>query len=231
MSEMYASGAYRELNPTWHVEDSAWKAEQVRLAIERNGLKPRLVCEVGCGAGEILHALADAFTETRFVGYDVADDAARHWRSRGDERVTLEIRDVLAEPAGLSCDLILALDVIEHLDDYRGALRVLRECGEHKLLHIPLDVSAQTVVRKGSLRRLRREVGHLHFFTRETALQALEDAGYDVLDARLTAPAIELSRPSPAFNIAKVPRRIMRRLDDDLAARLLGGFSLLVLAR
>lgn len=231
MSEMYASGAYRELNPTWHVEDSAWKAEQVRLAIERNGLTPRLVCEIGCGAGEILHALADAWPATKFIGYDVAPDAAQHWRRRDDDRVALEIRDVLGDPGSLSCDVVLALDVIEHIDDYRGALRALRECGEHKLFHIPLDLSAQTVLRKGSLRRLRREVGHVHFFTRETALQALEDAGYEVLDARLTAPGIELSRSSLAFNIAKVPRRIARRLDDDLAARLLGGFSLLVLAR
>ena len=91
--------------------------------------------------------------------------------------------------------------------------------------------SAQTVLRKGSLRRLTREVGHVHFFTRETALQALEDAGYEVLDARLTAPGIELSRASLAFNIAKVPRKIVRRIDDDFAARLLGGFSLLVVAR
>ena len=102
MSEIYLSGAYRDLNPTWHVEDSTWKAEQVRLAIERNRLKPRLVCEVGCGAGEILHALADAFHEAQFVGYDVAHDAARHWRSRPDERVTLEIRDVLAEPGSVA---------------------------------------------------------------------------------------------------------------------------------
>lgn len=231
MSEMYLSGGYGKLNPSWHVEDSAWKAEQIRLTILRNRLEPSVVCEVGCGAGEILHALAGMFPGTRFFGYEVADGAAQHWRDRHDGRVALEIRDVLSEPGALSCDLVLAMDVIEHLEDYRGALRTLKQFGELKILHIPLDLSAQTVLRKGSLRRLGREVGHVHFFTRETAMQALEDAGYEVLEARLTAPSIELSRPSLAFRIAKAPRRIVRRFDEDFAARLLGGFSLLVLAR
>ncbi len=231
MSELYLSGRYGRLNPTWHIEDSAWKAEQIRKLIERHDLRPRTVCEVGCGAGEILRSLAESFPEMRFVGYDVAPDLATLWSRRPHDRVALEIRDVLHEGAAVSCDLVLAIDMIEHIEDYRGALKALKQCGEYKILHIPLDLSAQTVLRRGSLRRVRREVGHLHFFTRETALGALEDAGYEVLDARLTAPGIELSRPSLAFTAAKVPRRVVRRFSDDLAARLLGGFALLVLAR
>jgi hypothetical protein len=229
MSEMYLNGSYGRLNPTWHVEDSAWKAEQVLTLIERHQLRPRMVCEIGCGAGEILRALAESFPETRFVGYDVAPDVAALWSPH--DRVALEIRDVIGDPGGVWCDLLLVIDFIEHIDDYRGALKVLKRYGEHKIFHIPLDLSAQTVLRSRSLRRLRREVGHLHFFTRETALGALEDAGYEVLDSILTAPGIELSRPSLAFKAAKVPRRIARRVNIDLAARLLGGFSLLVLAR
>ena len=37
--EMYASGSYLDKNPTWDQEDSAWKAERVREAVERDLFK------------------------------------------------------------------------------------------------------------------------------------------------------------------------------------------------
>ena len=54
---MYQSGEYVEKNPTYHVEDSSWKAEQIVRMMKQNQLQPRTVCEVGCGAGEILRQL------------------------------------------------------------------------------------------------------------------------------------------------------------------------------
>jgi hypothetical protein len=55
--EMYTQGEYLKKHPTWHVEDSPWKAEQIIKIMERNRLKPNSICEVGCGAGEILNQL------------------------------------------------------------------------------------------------------------------------------------------------------------------------------
>src|SRR5213075_586346 len=56
-SGIYQSGEYLDKNPTYHVEDSAWKARQIFQMIEKNRVKPASVCEVGCGAGEILKQL------------------------------------------------------------------------------------------------------------------------------------------------------------------------------
>ena len=54
---IYTSGEYAAKNPTYHVEDSAWKAHQILKIIQRNNLQPLSICEVGCGAGEILRQL------------------------------------------------------------------------------------------------------------------------------------------------------------------------------
>src|SRR2546430_16201598 len=46
---------------------------------------------------------------------------------------------------------ILVLDVIEHLPDYFSFLERLKARGRHKIFHIPLDLSVQTVFRKNGL--------------------------------------------------------------------------------
>jgi hypothetical protein len=122
------------------------------------------------------------------------------------------------------------LDVFEHVEDYYGFLRQLKAKARYKIFHIPLDLSVQTVFRKDGLLKRRHLHDHLHFFSKETALQALQDAGYEVLDHFYTARAIDLGG-AVGQRILRVFRKLCFALHNDLTARLLGGYSLLVLAR
>jgi hypothetical protein len=71
---------------------------------------------------------------------------------------------------------------------------------------------------------------HLHYFTKETALRTLTDSGYEVLDSFYTPRSIELGT-TPGQMLLKLPRKLLFASHKDFAARLLGGFSFLVLAR
>lgn len=53
--EFYKQGEYLEHNPSWHVEDSAWKAKQIVEMLNRHDIHPRTIAEVGCGAGRNPH--------------------------------------------------------------------------------------------------------------------------------------------------------------------------------
>ena len=59
MSNIYQDGTYLANNSDWHVADSPWKAEQICAILDRNRLAPKTVCEVGCGAGQILRILSE----------------------------------------------------------------------------------------------------------------------------------------------------------------------------
>ena len=48
---------YLERNALWHTEESLWKAEEVMWMLNRQTITPRTICEVGCGAGEVLKQL------------------------------------------------------------------------------------------------------------------------------------------------------------------------------
>lgn len=226
---IYETGEYARRNPTYHVQDSAWKARQILKMLGKNGLQPQSVCEIGCGAGEILKQLQSNLPPAAdFFGYEISPQAFTLCRERENERLHFFREDLLASEA--QCfDLLLCIDVFEHVEDYLGFLRNLRRKAIHKIFHIPLDMSAQWVLRGGPILRQRESVGHLHYFMKGTALATLTDSGYVVRDWFYTPSGI--GRPlSIKARLASWPRRLAWAIHQDLAVRILGGYSLLVLA-
>ena len=121
-------------------------------------------------------------------------------------------------------DLALALDVVEHVEDCFTFLRQCAAKATWKIYHIPLDTSASMILRGANCWD---SVGHLHLFTKETALRSVEHSGQQVVDWFLTPVSLERPRRA-ATHLTNLPRRILPPM---LAARLFGGYSILVLAR
>jgi hypothetical protein len=166
----------------------------------------------------------------RFEGWDVSADAIALAMSRSSEVIRFTRGDFLAENHHCH-EVLLCLDVFEHVEDYIGFVRKLRGHAEWKVFHIPLDLSVQSVMRGTPIEKARRRLGHLHYFTKETALGTLRLCGYEIVAWAYTAGALDLPDRSLLQNMARLPRRLMRVISPDLAARWLGGFSLAVLAR
>ena len=224
----YRDGTYLSSNPSWHAEDSAWKARQVLAMLRRHGLTPRTVAEVGCGAGEVVAELARHLTSAEFVGYDVSQDAAAFWATRTSERVDFRLADFTQVDEHF--DLLLCMDVFEHVEDYYAFLRAIRGKADRTVFHIPLDISVLNVV-MGGIMGIRHSVGHLHYFTPESALATLVDTGYDVLDWRFTTRTREVAGLSVTGRILRRSRKVMSSMSPAWGQRLLGGSSIIVLAR
>jgi len=230
VTDIYQSGEYVANNPTYDVEDSPWKAGLIVRMLEKHGIVPQSVCEVGCGAGEVLVALQDLLPDaTRFTGFDVSPFAYERCRPHENERLDFRCGDFLSIDTE-RFDLVNCLDVFEHVEDYLGFLRNLRSRAEWKLFHIPLDMWVGSVLFSFPILNVRRSVGHLHYFSKETALLSLEHAGYEIVDWSYTAGSIERGR-GPVNALFNVPRRLFYPIHADLTVRLFGGYSLLVLAR
>jgi len=119
------------------------------------------------------------------LGYDVSPQAIDLAQTRASDTIRFEIANF--EQAGDKFfDLILVLDVIEHLPDYFSFLQMLKARSRYKIFHIPLDLSVQTIFRKNALLKRRDMYEHIHYFTKETALRTLADSGYEVLDSFYT---------------------------------------------
>jgi len=226
---IYTSGEYLAHNPTWHAEDSPWKARQIISLLRANHLTPDSVCEVGCGAGEIIRCMASDSPNSDFVGYDISPQAISRAQDKAGANLSYIEGDALA--SGTHYDLAMAIDVLEHVDDYIGFARKVKTLADYKIYHIPLDMSVQVLLRVRKLKDLREEIGHLHYFSRETALATLAYTEHQIIDCRYTPGAIELAPKSILQQVANILRRILFPLAPHLTVRLLGGFSLLVLCK
>ena len=227
---MYMDGTYLDKNPLWHSDESPFKVKHILRMLKKHHLQPRTICEVGCGAGEVLRLLQQKMDDPcRFWGYDISPQAMNQCKNRTNDRLHFKLADLTREE-GAFFDLLLVLDVFEHVEDYFGFLDGIRAKGDLKIFHIPLDLSVQAVLRKRGLLKRHELWGHLHYFTKETALEALKHAGYEVLDSFYTPRGIELARET-VHKIALLPRKICFSIHQDLTARILGGYGLLVLAR
>jgi hypothetical protein len=230
MDSIYTDGTYLRNNPDWHVDDSPWKARHIATMLERHGIAPATVCEIGCGAGEVLRALSTHLAPaTRFFGYEISPNAYRICSQKADERFTFRLANLL-EDDGAHFDVAMAIDVFEHVEDYFGFLRKLRTKAQYKIFHVPLELSAQEVLRGKPLLEARRSVGHIHHFSKETALATLEDCGYKVVDHFYTSGRTELGGLGWKSQLLRLPRHALYKVSPDAAARVLGGYSLLVLA-
>ncbi|MFL5459424.1 MAG: class I SAM-dependent methyltransferase [Gemmatimonadales bacterium] len=230
MNGMYTGGMYLQRNPNWHVEDSPWKASQICRMLEKHQLKPQTVCEIGCGAGEILSVLREVLpSNVEFHGYDISPPAFELARQRSRPRLEFHQADLLERSEHF--DLVLTIDVIEHVEDVFGFLRRLQPKGTHHIFHIPLDMTVSSVLRGTPLSWARENLGHVHFFSVETATAILRDAGYTIVDYFYTAGVLELGRQTPRQRLFRIPTQLAWRFSKALTAKILSGFSVLVLAR
>jgi SAM-dependent methyltransferase len=224
----YLDGTQLAAAPDWYESDAAWKAERVRDMMRKHGMEPGSICDVGCGTGGVLDHLSRTLPPTtRLVGYEMSPQAVALAPEARKQRIKF-VSEWAEEYEG-GFDLMLVLDVFEHVDDYLGFLRAIRGKAGLFIFHIPLDVSVQTVLRGSPFTRARESLGHLHYFSRDTALATLHDTGYATADEELTQPGIDLW--GGKSRLARLPRKAVFRLNPRLAARVMGGFSLLVLAR
>ena len=112
---------------THRVEDRHWwyrgRRQVLERTIDRLRLPPRAhILDAGCGSGR---NMVDLARHGEVTGVELSQTSAELARARSvGEVVEGSVMEMPFAPA--SFDLAVCLDVIEHLEDDRGALRELR---------------------------------------------------------------------------------------------------------
>jgi hypothetical protein len=126
-------------------------------------------------------------------------------------------------------DLVICLDVFEHIEDYYSFLRSARSVGKKFIFNIPLDMNVMKVLTNG-IKYARKEVGHLHYFSEYTALETLKDCGFKINDSFLSTSYLSTA-PRNIRQLLVLPFRIaILALGKSFGARIFGGQSLVVYA-
>ena len=228
----YEEDGYLKRNPDWGVSDSPWKAGLVQAMISKNCLNPSKITEVGCGYGVVLDELAKVKPDSLFEGYDISPDAIKVARSGSHQKnVRFHHADLAAEN-GYQTDLLLVLDVVEHVEDYLGFLFNLKSKAKNHIFHIPLDLSVRTLLKPHVLLEQREKNGHLHYFNIDMVWWMLRDTGFEVIDWMYTKPVTDrITSPGIKQKFKKSLRNLSFSMHKDLSASLWGNYSIIILTR
>jgi hypothetical protein len=228
MSNIYLDGTYLDNNPDWHEQDSLWKAENIIRILRGNSVLPNTIAEVGCGAGGIIYTLANKYPGIQFKGYELSPQAYQLCCSKPElDNLEFYNTDIIGQDEDF--DLILCVDVFEHVEDCFEFIRSLKKISQNIIFHIPLDLSVQKLLRGYPLIRARRQLGHIHYFTKDLAVDLLEDCGCKVMDHFYTN-SLDLPGQRWPTKLARCFIKFAFKFNKDFTVRVLGGYSFLVLS-
>jgi ubiquinone/menaquinone biosynthesis C-methylase UbiE len=156
---------YRSKNP---IERRLMKGFFAALSDALPREHPATVLEVGVGEGEISTKLRSLYPEARIIGIDLYDDSlAAEWRMRGLFGAHADIARLPFAP--LAFDLVMAIEVLEHVDDPEAALaELVRVSRGGMVLSVPREPiwRVANMVRGKYLADLGNTPGHVQHWSR-----------------------------------------------------------------
>jgi 2-polyprenyl-3-methyl-5-hydroxy-6-metoxy-1,4-benzoquinol methylase len=125
------------------------------------------VLDAGCGEGEIIHRIVERYAPRRIVGLDVDQELVQNLRETYPQQLfhTGSLEDYSdSDPY----DVVLCLEVLEHIPDYQAALGSLSKLSAQRYI---ISVPNEPFFRLANITRLRylqrggNTPGHVNNFT------------------------------------------------------------------
>ncbi len=142
-----AGAAERLLFRTMGVADPAHYLHHLYLrgALSRmGGASPRNILDAGCGRGDHTIYLAQRYPNATVVGLDIDESRIamnqRIASALGIRNVSFEVRDLRSLPWVGRFDLVVSIDVLEHIVEQQAVMEALRRTlvsGGHFFFHVP----------------------------------------------------------------------------------------------
>ncbi|MEE9385004.1 MAG: methyltransferase domain-containing protein [Nannocystaceae bacterium] len=145
-----------------------------RVVAAVRSVSPRSILDIGCGEGYTLGALVDAEIASDLRGVDLSDRAVSAARIRLGAAAEVwqgDIRRLAGQ--GQKHDLVLMLEVLEHLADPASILPILAELsGGHVILSVPWEpfFRGGNLLRGQYLRRWGNHPEHVNLWGRRAFL-------------------------------------------------------------
>jgi SAM-dependent methyltransferase len=227
--DLYLSGDYGTSHETWHLQDAVHKVQDIlpaMLAVIHTLPDSKLrVADVGAGAGGVSAELTQQVSKMSpkinlcLTGFEISSYAIEMGRKRFPE---LDLRQKFFDSADGPFDVVLFIDVLEHLENPWQMLRTARETSEFMVVRQPLLNSFSTF-RHDNYKNQRETWGHIAYFDYQLFLDMARATGWEPFKVDLVAPW-ELNGNHQHFG--SPINSVLTKWNRILASYLLSGFYL-----
>lgn len=183
----------------WSVYDENTRnnpAQKFRFRLINKILKQiqgSVLVDIGCGQGDLLQYLSDAYPEKTFCGFELSPSGVKATQikvpSADVKMLDLFHKDAVKMLSAVKADIATCSEVLEHVPDPREFLVRAKATIVHGGYFV-------ATVPGGPRTPFDIEIGHLQHFSKRSICKLFEDAGFE---------SIEVSRAGfPFFNLYKV---------------------------
>lgn len=185
MKEVYTEQYFNGEEYLNYLED-----QEVQLQNFRNRLKtfqrvsgmqePKQILEIGAAYGLFGKVLKEHFAQAEYVGFDVVPEAVDY--AKQELHLDVRCEDYLAAKPDKKFDSVFMWDVIEHLPEPEKFIeKIAEETTENAWLSITTgDIDALLPKLQGKRWRMIHPPSHLHYFSKKSLTQLLENHGFEV---------------------------------------------------
>ena len=200
----------------WLAFGAGGKADTVQHFLERRGLKPARLLELGAGTGAVIAECQRRGLAEEYWAVDYSAPAIEHLRATapGVHAVVADVTAADALPAQ-HFDVVVLSHVIEHVEEPSRLLAAVKRLdADYCIFEVPLDDLPAERIKSLFRDRSRNAAGHVQFFTGRTFEQLIRDNGFEILDRRRYVPfaplaALRLQRQNDGWGLLRFLQAVL----------------------
>ncbi len=177
---------YIAKNPKLALDEAELKSKQIQKFL--GPIKVGSLLDVACGAGGITKIMDEQLESKRTVGLDISETMIKTAKRRDKGgKVTWICQDIFNYKTNHKFDLVLGIDIIEHIDNDLGILKKISTLGKKVLIKVPMEDSVldNKIIRRLGIRDPWKEseekYGHINHYNERGLLKLFHDAGFRII--------------------------------------------------
>lgn len=191
--KIYTNEKYATLHKDWHIADTDAKVMDMSVfnpsilgAVNKSEIN---IADVGCGVGGVLHGIIKDLnrqTNVKINGtaFEISEYAVSNGKVMFPELTWINRQ--LLETDG-PYDVIMFIDVFEHLENPWEMLRLASKVSKYMLIRQPL-LDNYSNFRTDNYKHQREHWGHIAFFNFRSFIDMAKSTGWSPFDTKLLAP-------------------------------------------
>jgi SAM-dependent methyltransferase len=178
---------YLQLHKDLHEADVDSKVGAIANILPKDG-KIHSILDVGCGSGKILIQLSQLLGTDKNTGIDISQKIIEVAKSNDPDGIISWLATDVFSPTLSKHDVVLAVDIVEHVQDDHSFLKRISQLGDFVVIKVPIEVNIVNRFIKSLSNGiidpcLNTEVryGHIHHYSVEGFLSLLDGSSLRVI--------------------------------------------------